>query len=615
MKKRGLIVAVIILLSLAATNALKVDSDDEQLFIQQFSTILQNEPDPLEQTSQLAALLRDNLNLLQTPSASSCPTCSVDVPTAQQQLIFELLTLLRNEQDLTKKITFLNLALMNYRSSMAEAQEVNCADLLDSITGRAGIEISLLDNIPSIVANAPENSVFIIKSGTHRLTREIFPKKGDIFIGEEGAVISGAKRLTFTKDDFLWVAENQMQQGELSGECTLMNLTLGVNISCRFPEDVFIDNKPLLHVTSISELGPGKFYFDYDNNKIYLADNPAEKNVETSVTRWAFYGNADDVQIHNLIIEKFAVPAQRGAIQLETGSNSYLAKNWLITNNEIRFNHGLGVRTGETTKILCNNISTNGESGVGGSNGNNILVENNEFASNGYAGFAMGWSSGGMKLLITKNLIVRNNYAHHNIGPGLWTDNNCLNTLYEGNLVTDNQFVGIFNEISYDVTIRNNTVKNNGLGSDEWLYGAQVLISASSNGDIYHNNVVVGVDEEGHGIGDGIALIQQNRSGDTTIYGPHLTINNYVHDNNITYLGLPKDNYSGPYSGMAVSNDGWLVTTPDQVATNKFDHNNYSAPNFNKNMWVWQLQNKAKTVRNWDDFRAAGQESAGQAGT
>src|SRR3989344_456162 len=150
MKKRGLIVAVIILLSLAATNALKVDSDDEQLFIQQFSTILQNEPDPLEQTSQLAALLRDNLNLLQTPSASSCPTCSVDVPTAQQQLIFELLTLLRNEQDLTKKITFLNLALMNYRSSMAEAQEVNCADLLDSITGRAGIEISLLDNIPSI---------------------------------------------------------------------------------------------------------------------------------------------------------------------------------------------------------------------------------------------------------------------------------------------------------------------------------------------------------------------------------------------------------------------------------------------------------------------------------
>ena len=56
--------------------------------------------------------------------------------------------------------------------------------------------------------------------------------------------------------------------------------------------------------------------------------------------------------------------------------------------------------------------------GLGGS-GDNILVQGNEIAKNGFwSGIDVLWEAGGFKFAYTDNLIVRGNYSHDNNGSG-----------------------------------------------------------------------------------------------------------------------------------------------------------------------------------------------------
>ena len=146
-----------------------------------------------------------------------------------------------------------------------------------------------------------------------------------------------------------------------------------------------------------------------------------------------------------------------------------------------------------------------GEMGLGGS-GDNILIQGNEIARNGgWSGLSPEWEGGGFKFGFTNNLVVRDNYSHDNIGFGMWTDTDNINTLYENNLLVHNSWGGISHEISYDAVIRNNTLIGNGYGDPRgWLWGAEIQIQNSQNVNVYGNKV----DMTGGGV-SGIALIQQ----------------------------------------------------------------------------------------------------------
>jgi parallel beta-helix repeat protein len=342
---------------------------------------------------------------------------------------------------------------------------------------------------------------------------------------------------------------------------------------------------------SLADVAPGKWYFDYTAHKIYMADNPKGHLVETSVTRHAFVGMAQKVTIRGLIIEKYAVPSQFGAIHARDYGTNTPSTNWTIDSCEIRLNHGGGVRVGNSTRVLNSKLHHNGQLGVGGI-GDNVLVQGNEIAYNNYAGFKYGWEAGGSKFAHSNGLQARNNYVHHNKGPGLWTDGDNTNSLYEHNTVTDNDDVGIFHEISYTVIIRNNIVQRNGKSFDDWLYGAQILISTSSNADVYNNTVEVDATA-----GNGIAVIQQERGSGR--YGTWVAINNYIHHNIVAYRG------DHGQSGAAADYN------PDAMfnGNNRFDFNTYHAPHLDRSRWVWGGN------KDWVGFRAAGQEPHGAADT
>jgi hypothetical protein len=460
--------------------------------------------------------------------------------------------------------------------------------LLGHVSGAGAVIINVGDDLQAAVTANPAGTTFTLKPGVHR-HQQVIPKDNMTFEGDgPGVILSGARLLTvFTQEGANYVASGQTQQGLQAGSCS------DGYEGCWYPEDFFIDDVQLWHVRTLGDVAPGTWFFDYGADKVYFRDNPAGRKVEIGVTPYAFAGDTDNVTIRHLVIEKYAVPAQSGAIYAQDWSTgTQLSQGWVIERCEIRQNHGGAIRTSHGMQILNNFLHHNGQIGLVGT-GDNMLIANNELAYNNTVGFSTGWEAGGSKWVSTNNLIVRNNRSHHNQGPGLWTDGDNVGTLYEYNVVHDNRDAGIFHEISGQAIIRYNRVTANGIALDNtWLYGAQILISTSKDVEVYGNTITVAAIN-----GNGIALIQQDRgTGPTWTY---VTTGNSVHHNTTTYRGN-----SGRSGAAADFNTAAML-----AGGNSFDSNTYYAPILTSNRWAWGADT------NWEGFQAAGQELNGSAFT
>jgi hypothetical protein len=434
-----------------------------------------------------------------------------------------------------------------------------------------------------IIDSNPPGTVFQFQAGVHYLT-SVIPRDGDVFLGEPVTVISGARLLeTFDTEGGLWYAGGQTQQGERAGNCRDEYPT------CDLPEDLFMDDVILRRVASRAQVVPGTWYFDYATDRAYFADDPTGRRVEISVLPFAFSSTASNVTIHGLIIEKYASASQLGAIHAhnrrEPGPGG---SNWLITFNEVRWNHSAGVFIGTASTVRNNYIHHNGQVGIKGG-GDASLIEWNTITFNNHAGFDWGWEAGGAKFVNTTNLVVRENDVAYNFGRGLWTDIDNVNTTYEGNRVFGNYANGIFHEISYDAVIRWNTLWDNGAGFDVWMWGGQILISNSSGVEVYENIVITGTTG-----GDGITLVQQRRGAGQ--YGTYVTRNNYIHNNEIYYVGQ-----TGQTGGAADFDHDTMYN-----GNNRFDYNRYYVSDAALNLWEW------RGALNWEGFRRAGHEANGQ---
>jgi parallel beta-helix repeat protein len=191
----------------------------------------------------------------------------------------------------------------------------------------------------------------------------------------------------------------------------------------------------------------------------------------------------------------------------------------------------------------------------------------------------------------TTSLIVRDNFSHHNDGPGLWTDINNIYSLYENNVVEDNRRGGIFHEISYDAVIRNNTLRRNGTGKDFpwWTTGAGIEVVSSRNVEVYGNTLVDNW--------QGITALNDHRGNGNN--GAWVVTNLYVHDNNVT----SRINEGGGGRTGAVdtaNNDVYLSS-----ANNRFQRNTYVLGT-NANYFIWAGQDV-----NESQWRSLGFDSTG----
>jgi Right handed beta helix region len=431
-------------------------------------------------------------------------------------------------------------------------------------------------NLQAFVARSPEGTRFSLEPGVYR-RQTIRPKDRQQFIGQDGVVLNGAMQLTsWTREAGFWTSGLLPSPLHSRGECED-----GRDL-CTLREDLFFNGRLYRRVEFLDDLGPRKWY--YENRRAYLADDPTGRSVELGVTPLAFGGDAQDVVLRDLIIEKYASNAQEGAIFIDE------ARGWLIANVTARWNHGAGLSFGPQTRVQGGSFSHNGQIGIVGS-GEGARIQGVEIAFNNFAGYEPGWEAGGTKFWATSGLVVRNSCIHHNGGPGLWTDFDNIGTVYQGNIVFLNAKEGIKHEISYDATIRNNVVAANGRYKDNWLWGSQILIQNSSNAEVFRNLV-----EIPGNFGNGIGIVHQDRGAGA--YGPWHAVRNTVHDNTIVHLGSHGQN------GVVTDEDDDSYWSE---AGNRFDRNTYVVAERETAYWTSHDENAA-----WDDLGELGFESNGE---
>ena len=248
-----------------------------------------------------------------------------------------------------------------------------------------------------------------------------------------------------------------------------------------------------------------------------------------SEMKWAIDSNSTDgdqagVTIEYLTIEKFRPDGNAAVVNQDANTD------WTIRYNTIRRNvPGAGAILGSGAKLEKNCLSLNGQYGFQSVATNSwgrdsltdgaydVTVSNNEISYNDTCDFsgllsnpAIGWSKhnpvpsrhrnphcgtvvpngnqGGFKLWQTDGVTVSNNYIHNNWGPGIWADTNNANTTYVGNTITNNEGPAIIEEISYNFSIVENYIADNG-----WIDGlsnagfptAAIYISESGSDKIF----------------------------------------------------------------------------------------------------------------------------------
>lgn len=423
------------------------------------------------------------------------------------------------------------------------------------------VAIQTTDNPQSIIDNRPAGTAFVFKSGVHR-RRSVVPRSGDSFYGEAGAVLNGSTVLTFSQQGSVWVANGITAPfGASSGECDKQP-------RCNFVEMLYFNDTPLSHTDALAKVNTDRWFYDYAANKIYIGRNPAGATVEVGTTMYAIRNPAaNNVTVKGLTVEKYAAPSQQGCVEAGSG--------WVIEANTVQLCHGVGIYTvGSSNFIKGNKSLRNGKSGVGGEGSDN-LFENNEIAWNNSAGFSMAWDAGGSKFALTNRLTVRGNAVHDNDGPGLWTDIENRQTVYENNVVINNAGNGIMHEISYSAVIRNNTIKGNGAVNPGWLFGAGILVQNSDGVEAYGNTV-----EANH---HAITGICQDRGG-------YRLANLNVHDNIVIASGT---------TGVAEDTACGLFTS----GTIHFQGNTYRGSPVT---WEW-----ANAVRDWNAWRGFDHDTTG----
>ncbi len=147
------------------------------------------------------------------------------------------------------------------------------------------VTVSPGDNLQALVNQYPSSTTFSFSPGIYRL-QSIVPQSYDSFVGQSGAILSGAALLTsFTQNGSYWTAQVSVTQAaSYPGQCK------STSPACIYPEDLFFNNVPKNRVASLAAVGPGYWYLDYSTGTVYMGDSPWGSTVELSELPYAFTG-------------------------------------------------------------------------------------------------------------------------------------------------------------------------------------------------------------------------------------------------------------------------------------------------------------------------------------
>jgi hypothetical protein len=438
------------------------------------------------------------------------------------------------------------------------------------------------DTIVPALKKAGAGGSVCFKPGIYRLTAPLNPESGQTLTFETGAVLNGSEVVTdWVQDGSHWVASGQTQR--FTAPPVMTDYGCRVNSQACIYEDVFMDGQPLQHVPSLDELGPGRVYFDKAASKIFIADDPQAHAIEATVAEAAIVSQAAGVTIAGATIDKFA----HDGIDVT-------ASNWTITDSDIsRIHFGAIDLHGGRGHVLRNNrLHHNGVIGMTAASVSDLTAEGNEVDHNNYlsAGPATsGWHEGGIKILKSRNVLVRNNYSHHNDGDGIWFDFDNIDITIEDNLLENNTRDGIVYEASFDAIIRRNVIRENGL-AERWYGGTGIRNSTSKNVE-YSDNLLEGNMRT-------FLILWQPRGSSPTL-GERQSANVLFHDNTVVF---PQTWHRWMWIAVGVypNQDPRVLTS-----NNLFEGNHYFSPDASRTWWHWE------DSLTWEGWQSLGLDKSG----
>ncbi|CAN5895367.1 hypothetical protein BH23ACT10_BH23ACT10_06960 [soil metagenome] len=384
--------------------------------------------------------------------------------------------------------------------------------------GCDGVDVAPGDDLAAVADRSAPGTTFCIRSGIHR-TGEVLAQSGDEFVGESGAVLNGARDVSADAVEWRrsgdgWVVGGQTQQSEPLTLChhadkgCIEGAGAGIHPNMR-NEELFVDNRRLQHVASRSDLGPGRWHFDYGSDQIWLGEDPAALGtIETTVHQGAIGSdNASDVVVDNLVVEKYGSVPGRGALGgWDAGTRDKTSDfRWRFSNITGRLNHGAAVLLMEGDRLENCKLTHNGQLGfkaLGNRNEANdqpypkgfdqrVIIRNCEIAHNNQLNYRTGWEAGGFKIgQAPAGSVVENVWSHDNRGAGMWWDGFNRNAVVRSNLVEDNTEEGIMYELGYGGTeIYWNIVRDNGANADDEYSSKGIYLSNAEGTEVFENAV------------------------------------------------------------------------------------------------------------------------------
>lgn len=279
---------------------------------------------------------------------------------------------------------------------------------------------------------------------------------------------------------------------------------------------IFQEGKRLTQLSTYEDLIrlPGSYWVASDGKTIHMhpfsSINPNGTLFEAAIQPHIFQpetAGTGFIRVNGLIMEHCA----NGFLRTGVGALFTMGgHHWIIENNIIRQINSLGIEVGfqifesrdkRYTKrtdpdagyhtIRNNKISECGGAGIRGLGVTNALVEKNYIVDCGWQDIEFVWEIAGIKLLLARGTVVRDNYiARIQGGCGIWLDWDNKNSRVTGNIIHDVNTVqgAIFVEASQVM----NLVDNNFI----WNINGQGVRIADTDNTIIAHNLFANVSEE-----------------------------------------------------------------------------------------------------------------------
>ena len=365
---------------------------------------------------------------------------------------------------------------------------------------------------------------------------------------------------------------------------------------CAWPEQVFVDGKPLQQVSESTPLHLGKFKIG-TSNKVNIATDPRGKTVEVTTRKHWIVADptADNVTVKGFTMRHAANDWRCGALQSHqpsSGSGTTFsscrtrgdADGWQVKNNRLLHTAGavMSVRS-RNALIEGNEVAYGGQLGIHNPQDGSVVRANNVHHNNTEAfcmefGKCVGYSTDGNSVATNTlveaggikvaggigNVTVTNNEFAHNLGQGVWFDVDTHDITVSNNRIHHNARKGIFFEISDRTKIFSNSLWENGWATPMTMDGAGIEIGNSDDAEVFDNVLAWNA--------DGISIRCIDRNDDDSICQRTNVHDNYVMQETTNIANDSADGLALGWIGGGGSGSLYAATNANRGTSNAYHY-------------------------------------------